>query len=102
MMGYSIRRRIANDDLSPDEAEALEWEKAEVETTEAVSMRGILVPSPDGVGGLRTQPGQDDCITNHFAAFGTITGRVPRTTSGDCVDLPRNTIDPLPFLKDQS
>lgn len=28
-MDYSIRRRIANDDLTPDEAEDLEWELAE-------------------------------------------------------------------------
>ena len=101
-MDHSIRRRIANDGLSPDEAEALEWEKAEVETTEAVPMRGILVPSPDEIGGLRTQPEQDDRITDHFVATGTVTGRILGTTSGDCVDLPRNIVDPLPFLKDQS
>ena len=29
MMDHSIRRRVANDDLTPDEAEDLEWELAE-------------------------------------------------------------------------
>lgn len=101
-MDYSIHRRIANDDLSFDEAEDIEWERAEVETTEAVSMRGILVPSPDGIGELRTQPEQNDHCENYCKA-GLLNCRRDAGNGSRCgLERARRDFNKMPILKDES
>lgn len=44
-MDYSIRKRIANDDLTYDEAADLE--KTEMEASDSMLVHRVLVPTPD-------------------------------------------------------
>lgn len=89
-MDYSIRRRIANDDLTYDEAADLE--ETEVETPEALLVLGLLVPPSDAIGGVRTQSRQDGRTPDPCPTFGTDDGRISRVASGNRVDLARSNI----------